>query len=161
MRLERTRDKHSKQWLWRVAAGDAGDPHSHTRENNLSSVNTNNNNSEEEINTKSKDGWGNHPHHPQEEESQNGKYDTKQGEKPPEPLFDNEQQDALSERPPANLERPPAKISVGDFMALGKRHNYPEISDLGLKGGLVGWNSFSLSHRLLIPDVAARLGGVS
>ncbi|HEX3642544.1 MAG TPA: hypothetical protein VHV10_14735 [Ktedonobacteraceae bacterium] len=160
LRLERTRDKHSKQWLWRVVAGDAGDPPSQTRENKISFVN-NNSNSERQINVNYKDGCGNHPHHPQDENSQDSKNGMSQGEKPFEEISSVQQEDTFSERPPANSERPPATISVGDFMALGKRHNYPEISDLGLKGGMMGWNSFSLSHRLLMPDVVARLGGAS
>ncbi len=45
------------------------------------------------------------------------------------------------------------------FWQIGKRHSYPEIPDLDLKSGIMGWNSFSLSHRLRIPDVIARLGG--
>ena len=46
------------------------------------------------------------------------------------------------------------------FWEVGKKHGYPEIPDLDLKSGKMGWNSFSLAHRLRIPDVIARLGGV-
>ncbi len=54
------------------------------------------------------------------------------------------------------------KISITSlleaFWSVGKQHNYPEISDLGLKSGKMEWNSFSLSRRLRIPDVISRLG---
>jgi len=52
-------------------------------------------------------------------------------------------------------------ISLETFWALGKKRGYPEIPDLDLKGGMGGWNSFSLTHRIRIPDVIARLGGTS
>ena len=37
-------------------------------------------------------------------------------------------------------------VSVGDFMALGKRLGYPAVSDLDLKAGMMGWNGFSLTQ---------------
>ena len=51
-------------------------------------------------------------------------------------------------------------VSLETFWSVGKKHGYPEIPDLDLKGGMSGWNSFSLAHRLQIPDVVARLGCV-
>jgi putative DNA primase/helicase len=50
--------------------------------------------------------------------------------------------------------------SLEDFWSVGKKHNYPEITDLDLKAGMTGWNTFRLRHGLLIPDVIARLGGM-
>ncbi|OLE52823.1 MAG: hypothetical protein AUG51_16175 [Acidobacteria bacterium 13_1_20CM_3_53_8] len=46
------------------------------------------------------------------------------------------------------------------FWAIGRQRNYPEIADLDLKAGMMGWKSFSLIHRLRISDVISRLGGV-
>lgn len=54
----------------------------------------------------------------------------------------------------------PTLYSMAAFWDVGKKHGYPEVSELELKSGIMGWNSFSLSHRLRIPDVIARLGGV-
>ena len=48
-------------------------------------------------------------------------------------------------------------VSLETFWAIGKQRGYPEIQDLGLRSGMMGWNSFSMSHRLMIPDVIARL----
>ena len=47
--------------------------------------------------------------------------------------------------------------AMEDFWAVGKKHGYPEISDLGLRCGKMAWNSFSLTHRLRLSDVIARL----
>jgi putative DNA primase/helicase len=49
--------------------------------------------------------------------------------------------------------------SLETFWTIGKRLNYPEVPDLDLKGGMGGWNTFTLCHRLRIPDVIMRLGG--
>lgn len=49
--------------------------------------------------------------------------------------------------------------SLEAFWSVGKKYGYPEILDLGLKSGKLEWNSFSLSRRIRIPDVIARLGG--
>jgi primase-polymerase (primpol)-like protein len=42
------------------------------------------------------------------------------------------------------------------FWAVGQRHNYPEVADLGLKSGKLEWGSFSRVRWLRIPDVVAR-----
>jgi len=55
---------------------------------------------------------------------------------------------------------PQDPISLETYWALGKQCGYPAIPDLELRAGMVGWNSFSLTHRIRIPDVIARLGGV-
>ena len=47
------------------------------------------------------------------------------------------------------------------FWAVGRQCGYPEMQDLDLKSGYMGWSSFSLVHSLRIPDVIARLGGVA
>lgn len=49
-------------------------------------------------------------------------------------------------------------VSIEAFWEVGKQYGYPEIADLDLRGGKMGWNSFTLRHRLRIPDVITRLG---
>lgn len=50
-------------------------------------------------------------------------------------------------------------LSLETFWSIGKTHGYPEMPDLDLKAGKIGWNSFSLAHRLRIPDVIKRFAG--
>ncbi|HEX3640529.1 MAG TPA: hypothetical protein VHV10_04510 [Ktedonobacteraceae bacterium] len=56
---------------------------------------------------------------------------------------------------------PPVTDPLETFWSVGQQRGYPEIADLGLRAGMIGWNSFKLTHRLRIPDVIARLGGVA
>lgn len=60
----------------------------------------------------------------------------------------------------APTEPQPIPLEV-TFWSVGQQRGYPEIPDLDLRSGKMGWNSFSLTHRLRIPDVVARLGGVA
>lgn len=53
-----------------------------------------------------------------------------------------------------------AKTSLlATFWEIGRKRGYPEIPDMGLRSGKMGWNSFSLTHRLRISEVITRLGG--
>lgn len=55
----------------------------------------------------------------------------------------------------------PYTASLEVFWTIGKKHGYPEIPDLNLRAGMIGWNTFRLQHQLRIPDVVARLGGMT
>jgi hypothetical protein len=56
-----------------------------------------------------------------------------------------------------NEHNPTLSISLETFWSIGKQRGYPEIPDLDLRSGKIGWNSFVLAHRIRIPDVIARL----
>jgi len=58
---------------------------------------------------------------------------------------------------PVPSEDPP-NFSTDAFWEVGRRLGYPEIPDLGLKGGYMAWGSFVTFHRIRIPDVISRLG---
>jgi hypothetical protein len=57
-------------------------------------------------------------------------------------------------------QRPSQSITLDDFFTIGKAHGYPEIVDLDLQSGMIAWNRFANAHRISLPDVVARLGGV-
>jgi hypothetical protein len=52
-------------------------------------------------------------------------------------------------------------ISFEMFWAVGKQYGYPRVAELGLESGKMAWNRFTLTCRRLMPDVVARLGGLS
>ena len=63
--------------------------------------------------------------------------------------------------PPENAPPEPQPIPLeAAFWEVGRQYGYPEIADLGLSVGMMGWKSFALTRWYRLPDVIARLGGI-